>query len=142
MSEFELESNGYSDDIVKIEALLADDTDDPIKVTLPSGKGVMWIKALNRHEVLTGRKMVQMEKITVAEMEASWIASALIKPSMTRSQVTEWQKRRGSVVDIQKLTEAIARISGLRDETPKSDNEDVSSSAGNGNGDGNSRTSE
>lgn len=131
----------YGDDIAKIEELLADDTDDPIKVVLPSGKGVMWIRALTRHEVITGRKLVEMEKITAIEMEASHISSALVKPTMTKSQVTAWQNKRGALMDIQALTEAIARISGMRDDHPKSDNEDAASSSGNGNRNGDSGTS-
>lgn len=118
-----------------VEDLLTVDSQDDEDVDLPSGRKVR-IGPLSRDQVLTGRKLVQMERITTAEWEAHMIADALLAPEMTFDQVREWQKLKGSIPmrDLRILTQAITRISGMDDGTPKSDLPDVRIGSRNGTG--------
>lgn len=129
----------YGDDVVQVEELLKADTDDPIKVTLPSGKGSMWIQALTRDDVLTARKAVEMGDMTAAEMEAEWICKALVAPKMTFEQVRAWQKTPKTIPDITELTEQIALISGTKHGAQKSNIQNVRTGSRNGMGNVNRR---
>lgn len=108
--------------VATVDELLSDDLDDEFEhVELRSKRGgqkrTVVIRALTRLEAIQVRRR---KDISDELMEALFISKAMVQPRMTLKQIQAWQKKPGSVGDIQLISNAIARKSGMTEGAPKS----------------------
>lgn len=102
--------------IVTVGELLADEGEEEYEtVVLPSGKGAVVIRELNRKEVMSVK-----QDVGPVEREQVMLSLALIDPVMSIREIRHWQQKRGSTKDIEKVARAVARRAGLLKGTDKS----------------------
>lgn len=101
------------DDLVS--GSLDDDAED---LTLPSGR-VVRVRGLSRHELLFNGKGTEDNEL----IERRNVASCLVEPKLTLTQVEAWQRRSKAGGDFRRLSEKIRDLSGLGEGADKSDPE-------------------
>lgn len=106
-----------ADDLLMIE----DTEDDQLEVNLPSGKGTVVVRSLTRAEMYR----VKGKKMSMAQMEQTLLSWAMVVPKLTKEQVKTWQSRPRSAGDIEEVTRAISRISGMTMRIDKSERDDL-----------------
>lgn len=99
------------------EILNADIETDFEDIELANGKWVR-IKPLTRKQAL---KFKGSRKMPRDQFEQKIVSIAMVNPQMTIAKVSAWQDRDKADGDLHKITEAIIRISGMREESSKRD---------------------
>jgi phosphoribosylformylglycinamidine (FGAM) synthase-like enzyme len=82
------------------------------------GLGEVRIRSLSRSEMLKIRNKRQEGALEVVEMERLLLSTALVEPALTEDEVRQWQDA-SAAGELEPITRAIMRISGLEDAAPK-----------------------
>lgn len=103
----------------------AADSETP-REDLKLSRGMVCVRGLTRGEVFIMQKAKESGRLKGAELwERRLIATALVAPEMTEAQVAVWQQRDIAGGDVEELTKAITRLSGLNEGADKSRGADV-----------------
>jgi hypothetical protein len=78
------------------------------------GVGTVQIRALSRAEALE----LQGRELTVAQMEQTLLAKAMVSPQLTEDDVAEWQKN-SPAGELQPVVEKITALSGMEQHAAK-----------------------
>jgi hypothetical protein len=78
------------------------------------GVGTVKVRALSRAQAMQLRD----KEMTVAEVEQKLLAWAMVDPVMTMTDVQAWQEN-SPAGELQPITEAITRLSGMETSAPK-----------------------
>lgn len=78
------------------------------------GVGTVRIRSLTRAELLE----IKGEELPMVVMDRKLIAASMVDPALTEDEVRQWQEN-SSPSELEPLTEAIMRLSGLAKEAPK-----------------------
>lgn len=78
------------------------------------GVGIVKVRPLSRTEALK----IQGVEMPYDEMERKLLAAALVEPQLTEDEVATWQDN-SPAGELQPVAQAIARLSGLEQSSPK-----------------------
>jgi hypothetical protein len=87
------------------------------------GMGTVRVRALSRTEVLVVRKATDDEHMDgprALTLERKMLSSAMVHPEMSESDIGDWQKH-GLAGELQPVVMMVQQLSGMLEDSPKSD---------------------
>lgn len=84
--------------------------DNAEREEVPISRGVVTVRTLSRMEIMLCAKLNDQGPLA---MERRQLSLAMLDPELSEADVEKWQATPGSFADIQRVVEAVNRMSGI-----------------------------